>query len=333
MRRPSRPHAASTAAVRVVALALLAAACAGAPTTAPVSPSPAPGGSGWASAPGTTSVVPKIVSAELAVGKKRFLFILVDQADRVVSGPSVLAHVRFFDLAADAERPVSEADAHFFWAVPDERGLHRVPVAFTSAGTWGAEFLVSREAGAPSPDGSPDPLASPATVRVIFSVREHASTPAIGAPAPAADTPTLETAAGDPRRISTDPHPDRSFYELSLRDALAAGEPFLLFFGTPAFCQTGTCGPTLETIKVVVGDYPDLTVIHVEPYRLMERDGVLQPEFAGGRLQPVPAVLAWGLVTEPIAFLVAADGTVAAEFEGAIDPPELRDAIEALLAG
>jgi glutathione peroxidase-family protein len=37
------------------------------------------------------------------------------------------------------------------------------------------------------------------------------------------------------------------------------------------------------------------------------------------------------LTTEPYTFLIGADGTVQAKFEGAIDPIELREAIDALL--
>src|SRR5207247_7325216 len=113
---------------------------------------------------------------------------------------------------------------------------------------------------------SPDPLAAPVTVRVIFTVRDHSSTPAIGAPAPPADSPTLESAGGDPRKISTDPDPDPRLYQLSIRQALAAKKPFLLIFSTPAFCQTATCGPTLQVVRGALAGYPNLTAIHVEPY-------------------------------------------------------------------
>ena len=313
--------------------ALVMAACSAGPSIAPNSPS---GGTapptGWASAVGSTPIIPILASSELARGKERFLFILTDQAGHVISDPSATAHVRFFDLARDPNHPAAETDAPFYWLIEGARGLYRAPVTFTEAGQWGAEFIVART-GTPaaSPPPSPDPIASPVTVRVIFTVREHSSTPAIGDPAPPADTPTLATAGGDPRKISTDPQPDPRLYQLSIRDALAAKQPFLVIFGTPAFCQTATCGPTLQIVRGVLADYPNLNAIHVEPYVLAEKDGSLQPVLdASGNLQPVPAVTAWGLNTEPYTFLVGADGTVQAKFEGAIDPVELRAAIDAL---
>lgn len=261
------------------------------------------------------------------------MFTLTDKSGQVIADPSAAAHVRFFDLAKDADHPASETDAPFYWIIEGARGLYRAPATFTSAGPWGAEFLVTRVSGSPgaSAPPNPDPLASPVTVRVIFTVRDHSSTPAIGAPAPPADTPTLETAGGDPRKISTDPNPDARLYQLSIRQALGAKKPFLLNFGTPAFCQTATCGPTLQVIRQVLANYPNLNAIHVEPYVLLERDGALQPVLdASGNFTPIPAVVTYGLTTEPYTFLVAADGTVQAKFEGAIDPIELRAAIDAL---
>ena len=322
-------------------MALLAAfwlaACAAGPS-APPTPSPSPGG--WASPIGSSAVIPLIASSELAKGEERFLFTVIDQANHVVADPAVAVHLRFFDLASDPDRPASQSDAVFFWIIEGQRGLYRASATFSAAGQWGAELVISRSeaSGSPPPDagpaGSSDPLASPVTVRIVFSVREHPSTPAVGDTAPPADTPTLETAGGDPLRISTDPDPDLRFYELSIRQALESGRPFLLSFATPAFCQTATCGPTLDVVKQVLADYPTLSAIHVEPYELAERDGALQRVFdAAGNPQPIPAVRTWGLVSEPYTFLVDAGGRVAARFEGAIDPTELREAIDALLAG
>lgn len=312
--------------------ACLVAACSAGPSVAPPSSSPTSGS--WASEVGSTAVVPILASSELAQGQERFLFTLADKAGQVVSDPSATVHVGFFDLAKDPDHPASETDAPFYWLIEGSRGLYRAPVTFASAGVWGAEFAVTRISGVPgaSTPPNPDPLASPVTVRVIFTVRDRSSTPAIGAPAPSADTPTLQTAGGDPRKISTDPNPDPRLYQLSIRQALEAKKPFLLIFGTPAFCQTATCGPTLQVVRQVLADYPNLNAIHVEPYVLMEKDGALQPVLdSSGNFEPIPAVLTYGLTTEPYTFLVGADGTIQAKFEGPIDPIELRAAIDALL--
>ncbi|MGE0307777.1 MAG: hypothetical protein AB7Q27_18680, partial [Acidimicrobiia bacterium] len=36
--------------------------------------------------------------------------------------------------------------------------------------------------------------------------------------------------------------------------------------GTPAFCQTGICGPVLDVMIDIAADYPDLQFIHAEVY-------------------------------------------------------------------
>ena len=146
------------------------------------------------------------------------------------------------------------------------------------------------------------------------------------------ETPTGTDAAAI-AAISTDPDPDPAFYRTSVKDALAAGRPFLLVFSTPQFCASRTCGPTLDTVKAAVAPFGDaIEVIHVEPYKLQLVDGQLQPELdAQGGFQVVPSVAEWGIPTEPYAFLVGADGKVAAKFEGALGADELGAAIESVL--
>jgi hypothetical protein len=325
--------------VRLAAALALVAACAGTSTTP--SPTPAASGTGWASPIGSVPIVPILASPELAKGPDRFLFTIVDKQNKALADPSVAVHARFFDLAKDPNQPVTESDAAFFWIIEGERGLYRAPVHFTSAGNWGVELDINRSGPSPaaSAGGSAtasgsDPLASPVSVRVTFPVAERPSVPAVSDAAPSVESPTLADAGGDPRKISTDPNPDPKLYQLSIADALAAKKPFLLVFATPAFCQTATCGPTLDVVRAVLKDFPTLTAVHVEPYVMQVRNGSLQPVLdAAGQFQTVKAVQVWNLPTEPYTFLVAADGKVAARFAGPIDPAELRDAIAGLLAG
>lgn len=315
-----------------VVLALVVAGCGAAATPSPTaSPTPADPSAGWASAPGSTAIVPLPAWSQLAKGPERVLVSVIDQQNHLLAASTVAVHLRLFDLAASRETPVAEADGTFFWAIEGQRGLYRASVVFPTAGRYGLE-MTARRLAPPSPlPTTLDPLASPRTARMIFDVAERGSVPAVGAPAPASATPTLADAGGDPRKLSTDPDPDPRFYRVSVADALAAKKPFLLVFATPAFCQSALCGPTLDVVKRVVAGFPTLTVIHVEPYVLQERDGQLQPVLdAQSRLQPVAAVTEWGLLSEPYTFLVGADGTLAGRFEGPIDPVELSDAIGAL---
>ena len=137
---------------------------------------------------------------------------------------------------------------------------------------------------------------------------------------------------GDLARISTDAAPDPAFYEVSVRDALAAHDPFVLVFATPKFCASAQCGPTLERVKAVAAGVPDVTFINVEPYVMEFVDGSLRPKLDTSVDPPVliPAqpTVDWGLLSEPWVFVVDGDGIVTASFEGVIADSELVAAIE-----
>ena len=261
--------------------------------------------------------IPLLVSSDLAVGENRFLVSLVNDENKLMAAPDLPVRMRFYDLAADPATPVTEAPGRFAWTVERERGLYVAPVRFARAGDWGVELVVSRAGAAPE------------AVRAQFEVKAQSSTPAIGAPAPPSETPKAADAASI-RRVSTDPDPDPAFYRRSVKEALAAGEPFVLAFSTPAFCQSRTCGPALDVVKDVADGFKGrVGFIHVEPYRLRFEGQQLQPELdAQGQLQVVPAVTEWGLTTEPYVFVVAADGTVSAKFEGVVGRDELAQAVE-----
>ena len=116
------------------------------------------------------------------------------------------------------------------------------------------------------------------------------------------------------KKISSDPSPDPALYGESVDQALAAREPFVLAFATPAFCKSAECGPTLEVVKAVVKANP-IRAINVEPYQLTYSNGRLQPVLQDGDFVPVQATEAYGIPTEPWIFVVGASGRVVASFE------------------
>ena len=262
-------------------------------------------------------IIPVLASSEIAQGPNRFLFSLTDPAGALLASPDVSVRLEFFDGQADPDEVVFEADARFLWAIEDLRGLYAVDVEFTSPGRWGTRFYAT------FPDGRTE------TVRVDYDVREETSTPPIGAPAPLIDTPTAEDVGGDISRISSDPDPVPRFYELSILDAIEDDKPAVIAFVTPAFCQTATCGPTIEKVKEVATSHPsDVNFVHVEPYLMWVKDGYLQPYLSEeGQLQSAPWTERFGLRTEPYVIVIDGDGVVRAKFEGAITVDELEDAL------
>jgi hypothetical protein len=266
-------------------------------------------------------IYPELVSKEIAPGPNRFLFILKDAEDALLAAPDVEVRLEFFDHEADPKVVAFESESRFLWAIEDLRGLYAADIELPHAGRWGTRFH------ADFPDGRSE------TVRIDYDILETTSTPAIGAPAPLIDTPTAEDVGGDLSLISSDPDPVDRFYDLSILEVIEADEPAVIAFVTPSFCQTATCGPTIEKVKEFAGNHLDVNFVHVEPYIMHVRDGYLQPLLSEeGWLQSAPWTVRYGLPVEPYVIVLDAEGLVRAKFEGAITVDELEDALWDALA-
>jgi hypothetical protein len=262
-------------------------------------------------------IIPVLASSELAQGPNRFLFSITDPAGALLAAPDVEVGLRFYDGSGDPEAVAFEADSRFLWAIEDIRGLYAADIEFPHAGRWGTRF------DATFPDGRTE------TVRMDYDVWETTSTPAIGAAAPLIDSPTAGDVGGDLSLISSDPEPVDRFYDLSILDVIEADKPAAIAFVTPAFCQTATCGPTIDKVKEVANNHPDdVNFVHVEPYLMHVNNGYLQPLLSeAGSLQSAPWTVRYGLRTEPYVIIIDAEGLVRAKFEGAITVDELEDAL------
>ncbi|MFN2526773.1 MAG: hypothetical protein ABR505_11020 [Actinomycetota bacterium] len=250
-------------------------------------------------------VYPVFVSSEIVVGRNRFLVALNDSQDAPIGSPSVDVDVAFFDLSQSDTEPAFESETDFVWTIEPVVGLYVANVEFDSPGKWGAELTVR--------GGDVEE-----TVRGSFEVRAEPITIGLGEKAPATDTPT----ADDVKKlseISTDMHPDPSFYRLSIANAIEQEQPFVVVFATPKFCTSEVCGPTLDIVKKVAEGFPDLTFIHVEVYENLDDPS---------NLRPVPAVREWRLPSEPWVFVMDARGRVVAKYEGTVAPQELRPVLQ-----
>ena len=257
--------------------------------------------------PADADAYPVLVSSEIVVGENRFLVGVLNGEDAPIGSPDIEVAADFFLLEESSTDPVTSADFEFIETVTGERGLYVSYVAFDEPGRWGAEVAISG-------DGIDE------RVKVAFDVLESGKTPEIGARAPSLDTPT----ADDVKKLSeitTDAHPDRDFYELSIADALEAGRPFVVVFATPKFCTSAVCGPTLDIVKEVSPAFPKINFLHVEVYTNLDDPS---------DLKVVPAVNKWGLPTEPWVFVVDARGRVAAKYEGTVGATELEAELESL---
>jgi hypothetical protein len=242
---------------------------------------------------------PVVANADLATGPQRVLIGLVTPDASSLASPEL--EIEFDLYPPDSEDIASSAKGDFTWTVPDVRGLYRIAATFDVPGTW-------RVAAHTGPDhrGTPVP----------FNVASEALTPDVGDPAPAVATPTAPPE--EISSISTDPNPDPTFYQTSLDVALDSGQPTVVVFSTPAFCETATCGPMLDTVKDAAMDHPDVTFIHVEVYENLEAP-------SREELALAEAVEAWNLPSEPWTFIVDSDGTITARLEGTLSKNELDE--------
>lgn len=160
-------------------------------------------------------------------------------------------------------------------------------------------------------DGSP--------LELVFEV---VPADAVTVPGPSAAMVSMPTATTDDP-LDLDPictrRPDPCpFHDVSLDDALASGKPIVYFVGTPAFCSTAICGPTLEVLIDVVGENDDLVVIHQEVYTDDTASVVAE------------AVTSLGLTYEPSLFLIGSDGAVSQRLDVIFDVGELNAALAEL---
>jgi hypothetical protein len=322
--------------------ALVVAACggntAGAPTGSPTASSeesPEPGAcvaapappanqEGWTTAPSEPTVVPYLVSSSgsLTCGPSRLLVTLIDAQNATVASPDRSVSIAIYNLGRDGSTPTQTVEAEFIWGIEGQRGFYVAAVTFAEAGEWGAEFTTAVGGAAAE------------KIRMRFEVNTSSPVVQIGDQAPASDTPTAASVDGDLARISTDTNPDPAFYQTSVKDALAAHEPFVLVFATPKFCASAQCGPTLDRVKAMAADYPDVTFINVEPYVLEFRDGGLQPVLDTSVDPPTLTTAGptreWGILSEPWVFVVDGAGIVTGSFEGVVTESELDAAIDAV---
>lgn len=253
-----------------------------------------------------------VVPTELVVGPERFAVGLFDAEGNMIHDASV--HFHYYDLS-DPQQAVleSEADAYRLQEPEGPTTIYAHQRSFERAGDWGVEVEVRR------PDGDA------ARSRIGFRVAADSDSYTPGERAPALRTPTLADVNQDWTRITSAAEPNLAFYELSLHQALSNGKPTLLLFATPAFCQTRFCGPAYETANSLYQKYGErMNFIHVEVF-----GGLPDPAANGFKL--AATVEAFGLQSDPWAYLIDAEGTVVYRVEGLFGAEELERQAQARL--
>lgn len=256
---------------------------------------------GCGGGPPTVAVLANTQST-LTPGPNRLVMALASQQDgSFVDLPDTAATATF----SDENGASIDVPASWVWGIPDVRGFFIADVDLPDAGRWSVVL---------HPEGRS------ATPPTPFVVQPDSQVPSVGDAAIPSATPTYPDTPLE--SLTSDPDPDPRLYSMSLDDALSDGRPTVVTFATPAYCTSALCGPTLDVVRSVLPDFPDVDFVHVEVYDLAKA--------AAGTLDAVPAVVAWGLPSEPWVFVVDGDGIITARFEGVIGADELRGAVSGL---
>lgn len=253
---------------------------------------------------GASDIQIAVVSDDFAVGQPRLPFILYSGPQRVadVQGVTLTA----LDLSQEPPTPAWKGEATNFsdYVVPYWVAYPELP----HPGFWGLAADIT--------------LADGTTTQAQFAIEVAAESlaPDVGDLPPASQNRTLETEP-DIEKLTSDWEPEPALYQMTIAEAMQSGQPTIVTFATPAFCQTQFCAPVVNSVKEVYAAQGDqANFIHIEVYKEFNPELVLADEMDE-----------WGFATEPWTYVLDGEGKVAARFGGPISPRELTAALEVLL--
>jgi len=260
-------------------------------------------------APGEdVAVVPG--TSDHAVGTNRISFLVVDKQSRLIERPTArvwiargLKQVPYATTIAKLE-PIGVPGGD----TADANGIYVAQVATPTAGRY---WFMAEPVGGTKIQALGNMV-----------VRKKSLAPSVGDRAIPSKTPTLASTGGDLSALTTARHPDRALYQVSVAQALATHEPFVLAFATPQYCQSRTCGPVVDVVSATRRHEPTgspVRFVHVEIYKGND------PANGVNRW-----VKQWRLPTEPFTFVVDGKGVIRAKLEGAFSVGELQRAVDAV---
>jgi hypothetical protein len=154
------------------------------------------------------------------------------------------------------------------------------------------------------------------TLTQAFSVVPPAQTaiPKVGDQLPPFDTPTTTNGRGV-NPICTR-KPECPLHTVALTQALKSGKPVAYLIATPAFCQTGVCGPILDFVVAAHNRVGDKAVmVHAEVYTDLTAS------------KPTPAVDAYHMTFEPCLWITDGTGKVVERLDFVFDEGEIDGAL------
>jgi hypothetical protein len=272
----------------------------------------APAGSLKALAAGATQLSLLGAQSQLPVGASLYTFGLSTPDNRLVTGGAPQVWVAKNDTGrAAGPFPSRWFELKAYETTRDSSprspltGFYGADVEFPEAGNWMVAAELAVEGGRAVGQG-----AVPVTAQVPA---------AVGSKAKALATPVATTAAGR-KKICTR-EPACPLHDISLDDALAAGRPTVVNFGTPLLCSSRICGPVVDEQMVVADKLgARASFVHVEIYP------------SRSTAKPARQFLEYGFTTEPWLLVADRDGVIRARYEGPVTAGQIEDALRPLLA-
>lgn len=255
-----------------------------------------------------------MASAQVVVGKdQRLGFGILDASGVPVSDVAVT--VQLFTVPPGGAAPAAlgpRQAAMYKGELLQGKGLYVIHHTFDKPGFYSAAVHASKNGV--SSDTS-----------AALEVLGADPTPAVGTVAPASHNPT----SSEVKEISvldTGVPPDDMHYT-SIAAAMAAHRPFVVYFGSPGFCRSKTCGPEVEVVKSLEPEFRPAGVdfIHIETYEGGRPD---DPDI--NKAHTSQAFNDWHLQSDPWVFLVDRNGLISAKFDGPAAPDEIVPALTAL---
>jgi hypothetical protein len=252
-----------------------------------------------------------VVSTQHWVGDGVLLVEVFDDTDQPLARDDAWVELRLHRPDGSMLHPVPAVRSRFARA---GRDVYAAGVSLDQEGDWRVEAAVAWAGGSGIADAH-------------FHVRPDEGTPGLGTEVPGGMTPTLTDARNLMAAITSDPEPVAAFYTSSVDRALANDQPFVFIIDSYAYRPNEACGGALGIVHDIYFEYPALTVIHAEPWRMAFQEGALTLDPPGG-----PPVLAdwtrdWGVAEPPWIFVVGGDGRLKAKFNGIFGTDELRAAM------